>query len=93
MESKLSNGIFFCFFVFFSLIADKDIRQEKVREEFMNSLRNIDQCGEDIKRLQHQRDGEDINKRTTSFRRRICAFDIPIIRSTHFDIPIVSIIT
>jgi len=48
---------------------DKDIRQEKVREEFMNSLRHIDQCGEDIRRLQQQRDGEDINKRTTSFRR------------------------
>jgi len=47
---------------------DKDIRQEKVRDEFMNSLRQINQCGEDIKRLQ-QRDGDEINKRTTSFRR------------------------
>ena len=47
---------------------DKDTRQEKVKEEFMNSLRHISQCGEEIKRIQ-MKDVDDANKRGTSFRR------------------------
>ena len=48
-------------------MADRDVRQEKVREEFMNSLRQISQCGEEIKRLQQR--GTVDPGRTTSFRR------------------------
>nr|CAH0112438.1 unnamed protein product [Daphnia galeata] len=47
---------------------DKDVRQEKIREEFLTTLRLINQCSEDVKKFQ-QRDGEDINKRATTFRR------------------------
>jgi hypothetical protein len=49
-------------------LLEKDVRQEKIREEFLTTLRLINQCSEDVKKLQ-QRDGEDINKRTATFRR------------------------
>ncbi|XP_046633192.1 trichohyalin-like isoform X2 [Daphnia pulicaria] len=48
---------------------DKDVRQEKIREEFITTLRLINQCTEDVKKLQ-QRDTEDSSKRTTTTFRR-----------------------
>lgn len=48
--------------------SDKDVRQEKVREEFMAALRIINHCGEEVKRLQ-QREGDDTAKRAALFRR------------------------
>ena len=48
---------------------ERDIRQEKVREEFMGVLRQINQCGEDIKRLQQRDNNDDSTKRTSAFRR------------------------
>lgn len=50
--------------------SERDIRQEKVRDEFMNSLRQINQYGEDIKRLQ-QREGDENAKRASAFRRQV----------------------
>lgn len=65
---------------------DKDTRAEKVRDEFMNSLRQINQYGEDIKRLQ-QRDGEDGSKRTAAFRRyELNYFAISLIISVMFSL-------
>ena len=46
---------------------ERDIKQEKVRDEFMSSLRQINQYGEDIKRLQQKDNGD--AKRTAAFRR------------------------
>ncbi|XP_032785045.2 myosin-11 isoform X1 [Daphnia magna] len=47
---------------------DKDVRQEKIREEFVTTLKLINKCSEDVKRLQ-QRESDDSSKRTTMFRR------------------------
>jgi hypothetical protein len=54
---------------FKNVLLDKDVRQEKIREEFITTLRLINQCTEDVKKLQ-QRDTEDSSKRTTTTFRR-----------------------
>ncbi|XP_059351454.1 trichohyalin-like isoform X3 [Daphnia carinata] len=47
---------------------EKDVRQEKIREEFVATLKLINKFSEDVKKLQ-QRESDDSSKRTTMFRR------------------------